>query len=300
MTEIERIIQKGVINKDFLKEEVLCDFLVTEKRKKIWAISLDLLLEFDRVCKKHNITYFLMGGTLLGAIRHKGFIPWDDDTDVMMLREDYERFKNYADEFQKPYFFQIPETDPESGYSIIKIRNSNTTAIVDKFKYEKFNHGIWLSVFPIDNWKIEGGEERSAIIKSLLIENATYMRKSNPYLNEADRIRVQNHSGRKPKEVNDEIQKIAMQHRYAPTGYVALAVTTVYPLKKLIYKSEVFADSVKVEFEGFTFPAPVGYDEYLTTAYGNYMEFPPVDKRGKWHEGLVIDADRPYTDSLII
>ncbi len=298
MTEIERILDKGIISEEFLKEEVLCDFLVTEERKKLWAISLDLALECDKVCKKHGLRYFLSGGTLLGAIRHKGFIPWDDDMDLMMLREDYERFKQLENEFEDPYFFQTPTTDPESGYSIIKIRNSNTTAIVDKFKYEKFNHGIWLSVFPIDNWEIEGGEERSAQIKKLLIENATYMRKSNPYLNDADKIRVRNHSGRKPKEVNDEIQTIAMRDRFNHTEYVALAVTTVYPLKNLIYREEVFANSVDVDFEGFRFPAPIGYDEYLKTAYGNYMEFPPVEDRGIWHDGILLDADKPYTDYL--
>ena len=298
MTEIERIIDKGVISKDFLKEEVICDFLVTEERKKIWAISLDLALEFDKVCKKHGLRYFLLGGTLLGAIRHKGFIPWDDDMDLMMLREDYERFKQLENEFKAPYFFQTPTTDPESGYSIIKIRNSNTTAVVDKFRYEKFNQGIWISVFPIDNWEIEGGEERSAKIKKLLIENATYMRKSNPYLSDADKIRVQNHSGRKPKEVNDEIQTIAMRDRFKHTEYVALAVTTVYPLKNLIYRREVFADSVDVDFEGFRLPAPIGYDEYLKTAYGNYMEFPPVEKRGTWHSGIIIDTNQPYTAYL--
>ena len=96
MTEAERIMQKGFLRKDFLKEEVICDFLVDEKRKKIWAIELDLLREFDRVCKKYNLKYYMWFGSLIGAIRHHGFIPWDDDLDVAMLREDYERFMEVA------------------------------------------------------------------------------------------------------------------------------------------------------------------------------------------------------------
>lgn len=298
MTECERIVKKGIISEEFLKEETLCDFLVTQQRKKLWMISLDMLLEFDRVCKKHNIKYFLMGGTLLGAIRHKGFVPWDDDTDVMMLREDYEKFKTLEYEFKQPYFLQTPQNDPGNLYSTVRIRNSNTTMLVDLFKYEKFNQGIWLSVFPIDNWDIKGGEERRARIEELLKDNSTYMRMSNPNLSEADKIRVQNYSGRNPLEVNDEIHQIAMRDINRHTGYVALAVTTVYPLKNLIYRSEIFADTVDVDFEGFKFPAPVGYDEYLKTAYGNYMEFPPVEKRGNWHVGFFIDPDRPYIDYL--
>lgn len=298
MTECERIIEKGIIPKEFLREETLCDFLVTEDRKKLWMISLDMLLELDRVCKKHDIKYYLMGGTLLGAIRHKGFVPWDDDTDVMMLREDYEKFKKLEYEFHQPYFLQTPQNDPGDLYSVVKIRNSNTTMLVNKFKYEKFNQGVWLTIFPIDNWDIEGGEERRARIEELLKDNSTRMRMSNPNLSEADKIRVQNYSGRDPLEVNDEIHQIAMRDRNRQTGYVALAVTTVYPLKNLIYRSEIFADSVEVEFEGFKFPAPVGYEEYLRTAYGNYMELPPKEKRGKWHEDLFIDPDRPYVDYL--
>ncbi len=93
MTECERIIEQGILPKSFFEQEERCDFLVTEKRKKIWAVLLDLLIKFDFVCKKYSLTYFLADGTLLGAARHQGFIPWDDDIDVSMPREDYEKFQ---------------------------------------------------------------------------------------------------------------------------------------------------------------------------------------------------------------
>ena len=129
MKEIERIISKGVISKDFLKSEIREEFFVDEKRKKIWAVELDILLLFDTLCKEHNLTYFLMHGTLLGAVRHKGFIPWDDDIDVVMPREDYDKFLKLAGEIEQPYFLQTPITDEESGFSIAKLKNSNTTCL---------------------------------------------------------------------------------------------------------------------------------------------------------------------------
>ena len=92
MTQIERILKEGLITEDFLKEETICDFVVTEELKKTQAIALDLLVKFDKVCKKENLRYYLAYGTLLGAVRHKGFIPWDDDLDVVMMRDDFERF----------------------------------------------------------------------------------------------------------------------------------------------------------------------------------------------------------------
>ena len=139
MTEIERILEKGVVTEDFLKEEIRNDFLVTTERKKLWAVILDLFLEFKRVCDKYGLKYYPCFGFLLGAVRHKGYIPWDDDLDVCMPRDDYERFLELRNEFSHPYFFQIPETDPGYFYGMAKIRNSNTTAMNQMFKYHVWN-----------------------------------------------------------------------------------------------------------------------------------------------------------------
>ena len=297
MREIDRILEKGVIPEDFLREEVRNDFKVTRERKELWAISLDLLFEFDRVCKKYGFQYFLCGGSVLGAVRHKGFIPWDDDLDAFLFRDDYEKFIQLAHEFDYPYFLQTPETDPGYYYTMAKIRNSNTTMMSEKFKYNKFNQGVWFSVFPLDHWKIEGQDERWARIKELILDNSTYMRMDNPNLDEKDKERVAQYSGRDPLEVNKEIHSIASEFNNQDTGYLALATTTIYPTKCLVYPSSVFSSAIMSDFEEYRFPIPIGYDTYLRTCFGDYMKFPPIEQRGKWHN-TIIDLDKSYLNYL--
>lgn len=294
MTECERIIKKGVVTEDFLKEETICDFLVTSDRKKLFAVLLDMLLEFDKVCKKYGLTYFLDGGSMLGAVRHHGFIPWDDDIDVCMPRRDYDKFVTLKEEFNNPYFLQTPYTDPEYFYCPARIRNTNTTAMVETFAYQKFNHGIWLSIFPLDNWKPDTEKEVEKI-NELIKENSTYMRMTNPHLDDRSKERVRNYSGRNPLETYEEIQKIAQQFNAQPTGFVSAAVSCVLPYSKKIWKEEDFKSAVYVDFEGHKIPIPIGYDHILTTVYGDYMKFPPIEERGLHHSGTIFDADKPFT-----
>ena len=295
MTECERIIRKGIISEDFLKEETICDFLVTIDRKKIFTVLLDLLYEFDRVCKKYSLRYYAEGGTLLGAIRHKGFIPWDDDIDVEMPREDYDIFITLSHEFEQPYFLQTPYTDSEYYYTPARIRNSNTTALVETFAYQRFNHGIWLSVFPLDNWK-EDAEEEFNKIKALIIENSTYMRMTNPHLDENNRKRIQNYSGRNPMDTYNEMVQLATQFNGSPTEFKMIAVFAMAPYSKKLQYAKDFSATLWADFECLKIPIPVGYDRILKKVFGDYLALPPLEDRGLHHGGTIYDADTPYTE----
>ena len=299
MTEIERIIKSGLISEDFLKEEVSCGFVVDTERKKKWAVLLDLLMEFDRVCKKNGLKYWLGGGSLLGAIRHKGFIPWDDDIDVNMMREDYDRLLEIGrDEFDGPYFLQTPYTDPGYYYSMAKLRNSNTSAISYTFRYQNFNKGIGMDIFPYDNCEPSDAEERYKRINELIIDNSTYMRKSNPNPNEAEAARIRSHSGRDPLDVYEEMVSVATRYKNADTDYVNNSVCTSFAFEKNIYKKSAFDEIIYVPFETLSAPVPKEYDYVLRVHYGNYMELPPVEKRGQWHTGVMVDADTPYKEFI--
>lgn len=298
MTECERLIANGTFTRDFFKPEVRCDFIVTEERKKIWAIGLDLLLQFDKVCKKHGLRYFLLGGSLLGAIRHGGFIPWDDDVDVGMPRQDYDKLLTLSEAFLTPYFLQIPGKDNGYFYSFTKVRNTNTTGLCVKFWCQQFNHGIFLDVVPIDEWAFPNGVSVFKKINELCYSQSTYMRMSNPSLSDQEKDRVSKYSGRDPFEVNAEIDSLARTYSGKNTGFVAQDTCGVYGFKCNIYPAEDFETEVLWEFEGFKFPIPKGYKHILYTIYGDYMHYPPVEQRGTWHDGFIMNPDVPYKEFL--
>lgn len=141
----------------FFNEEIRDNYFVTSKMKKVWAVELDLLAEAMRVMDKYSIKYYAIGGTLLGAIRHRGFIPWDDDIDIAIPRDDYERFRIIAKkEFAHPYFFQDEYNDPGLLCGHAKLRNSETTMVHSNHLNENvgnlaFNMGIFIDFFPVDN-----------------------------------------------------------------------------------------------------------------------------------------------------
>lgn len=294
MTECERFINEGTFDPSFFLPEYRSDHLITTELKKIWAVELDLLMQFDRVCKKHGLKYFLIGGSLLGAIRHHGIIPWDDDIDVGMMREDYDKLLQLESEFINPYFLQTPYTDPQYAYSYARIRNSRTTAITPMFKFQGFNNGIYLDIFPYENWVDDNkGEELFHKIKSLSYENSTYMRLTNPELDDKNKQRVLNWGGRDHIEVYEEIQKLSKKFKDVITERVVKVAFAGDYKNELYYRADL-EELEYAEFEGFIAPIPKGFDRMLTIFFGDYWKLPPIEKRNSGHSEIFFDADRPY------
>jgi len=301
MSEIDRIISSGLVSREFLNDEIRCDFLVDSNRKKLWAVELDMLVQFDAVCKKHGLRYFLLFGTLLGAVRHHGFIPWDDDADVGMPREDYNRLLALKDEFKNPLFLQSHETDPEYYISWARLRNSNTTAISPLIRHQKMNQGIFLDIFPLDNLLYNEGTERFDKIRALNINNGTFMRMKNPDLDEKNRLRVQEYIAAKkdPQKDYESIQTIAQQNNHLASELISNLVCTISPLSQKSWNQADFQDVVPVELEGFQFNAPAGFENVLKTSYGDYLQLPKVEDRGKQHGQYLFNPDQPYEKYLV-
>ena len=294
MTEIERIISKGVIPGSFIEPETRCEYLVSEKVKKIWAIEIDLYLEFVRVCRKYNLRFYALGGTILGAVRHGGYIPWDDDLDVGMPREDYNKlFEIGPKEFQNPYFLQNPYTDPGYYVSFAKLRNSNTASISMPFKNAGFNQGIAIDIFPIDYADPETYQEDFEKVYECIMKCSSYMKVgSETQLNSRQMENFKKFRTDNPMGEYEKLQKIIS--RYGKTPYMALSVTTVYPFPRLIWPSECFDSVVEMPYETIEVVLPSGYDRILTQSFGDYMKFPPIEKRGNWHSGVYWDPDNSY------
>lgn len=135
-----------------LEEEVICGYQVSAKMKRVWAMEIDMVKQFVSVCEKHHLTYHIMGGTLLGAVRHKGFIPWDNDIDLAMPRKDFNRLLEIGPGvFEKPLFFQTPVTEESRFFATyVKIRDERGTAASREDYDLGINCGMFIDVFCLD------------------------------------------------------------------------------------------------------------------------------------------------------
>ena len=169
----------------------------------------------------------------------------------------------------------------------------NTTGLSKAFAFQPMCHGLYLDIFPLDHWD-EKDTESYARIDRLNRGNSAYMRLKNPYLDEKNRARVSAYSGWNHIKAYEEIQSIARQYNGKETKYLVRAVRTAYDFSHYRFYSEDYSRVIPGVFEGFQFPIPAGYQRILTIQFGDYMTFPPPEKRGAWHGDLVFDADKPY------
>lgn len=287
-----------------LNQEVRCDYTVTTKQKKIWQVEVDLLLKLLEVCKKYNLTCWVLAGTMLGAVRHKGFIPWDDDIDVCLPRKDFEKLKEISDkEFLSPYFLQFPESDPYYFGSAMRLRNSNTTGIIVEHKESKENQGIYMDIFPLDVWP------QNVKLQESLIRKVTFYHRMLTYRHY---LKIDSFKHfvffvyEKLFFAFSPYEKTLLKFNSLCRSYEdSQSVYTAYISRgrvkndgfRYIWSKDETADTVWLDFEDIQVPVPVGYKECLEKRYGDYMKFPPVEKRGKWHaDKIIFDPDTPYLE----
>lgn len=163
-----------VFDESFFKEEVRDGFLIEEMMKRAWAAQIEVLKEVEKFCKRHNINYYAEWGTLLGAVRHKGFIPWDDDIDICMKREDYQILLKYGmEELPEGYYIINPYTDAEFGDPFTRVVNSRYINTTEPFlqKYHGCPFAVGLDIFPLDYIPADGAEHdlQHALIQMAIV-----------------------------------------------------------------------------------------------------------------------------------
>lgn len=252
--------------------------------------ELEILLEIVKICEKHNLTYFLIGGTLLGAARHKGFIPWDDDLDIAMPREDYNRFISICNqELSKDYFLHNHITDPKYWLSFTKIRKNNTVFDEKEISKIESHKGIFIDIFPLDN----GNKQKSMFqdIQAFISKriSAVLLRKRGIASNNSSmkmKIALFILYPIKMQTLSKIQQKIMKWNKNSNSKYFINLSSSYNYIKQTIPKEKYFPP-VKIEFEGKLLNAPNDYDYVLSRIYGDYMKLPPIEERTT-HEPLEI------------
>lgn len=252
------------------------------------TLEYELLKYAKGICDKNNIKYYLAYGTLLGAVRHGGFIPWDDDVDIVLFREDYNRFLEAVQKDAHEYIKVTYMDNTDSFFGPYAMLIDTRTTIRHPFLKDELlkEYGICIDVFPLD-------------VSSDLEEVKSLLKKSNfmKSMNNLTMIKNFSHEKGKKKIVKQIIapfanlvghrkwcQKIHALSKKTNTENPQYAMDLMWgPTMNWVVPFEAYKESVQLKFEDDYFNAPAAYDLVLRTGYGNYMEFPPEDQRGTGH-----------------
>ena len=270
--------------------------ITQEELKKISTVQLQMMDEVDRLCRKHGIVYYMIGGTLLGAVRHKGFIPWDLDIDIAMPRPDYERFRAVcAEELDNRYNYLDYRCDRHymRPHAILTAKNTKIHLKYDHLNPKRKEVGIYLDVFPLDKAPKEKNLQKKQGNLLRRIRNLKRNRLFYAYSFKAHR-RYAHYAVSAcllwiPVPWLNKYQQKAMQkYRDSESGLLC-SMASGYPYEKQCMPGEIYGNPVLLNFEGRSYYAPAKYREYLERLYGDYMQLPPEDQRENRHQIVEID-----------
>lgn len=260
--------------------------------RELQLCQLNILKEVDRLCEKYSIPYFLAYGTCIGAVRHKGFIPWDDDVDICMLAEDLERLKEHANELREPYFLQCHESDSEYGLMITRIRDSNTTLIEQTEAACDINHGVFMDIYPLFPTYPSSFRAGHKILCSYVYRLCLYGRA--PYRHGGlVKIITNTFLSLLTPKMKEKIKKRAysVMTKETKTDYVSIFYGGD---EKVAFKKEWLFPTKKIPFEKKLFPVPNQVEKFLGIEYGDYMQLPPEEKRQVHHDYVLVDLSNSY------
>lgn len=285
-----------------MSEDIRWGFEVSEKRKEVWSIEIRMLFEVQKICKKHNLKYYAIAGTLLGAVRHKGFIPWDDDLDIAMPRNDYEKFLMYAvKELPSECKLQTPWTDIGYFQGHAKLRMDGTTAIrqIQWKEGYKFNQGIFIDVFPLDN--IPDNPMLKRIHRYITMRTINRVNMGRYYYSNIEHNLNDKKLHQKMKrKYHDDRTVLKTLSRYDKWCSMFNGNNTKKwgMLSAFYYRDDIFSwdrkyfdETVELDFENVKITCPREWNAILTENYGDYMR--PV-KGTNQHGDIFFDTKKSY------
>lgn len=256
-----------------------------ETLRRLQLVQLEIFKKIDEVCKKHEIPYSLYGGTLLGAVRHNGFIPWDDDLDIAMTRENYDKFRDaWNNENIEGYFFQEYENDPGFTRTFGKVRKNGTIFMGHDEVDKEYHHGIFVDIFPFDKVKDTAWSRMwHKVIGCLYL---LYSRRYAPTKNGKFMERISKFLlAVTPKKWYPGICKRCKKYvtkEVKTDNFYYITYSSFRTIRWRLGK-ELFEGYTEMQFEDMKAISFQQYDMYLKNIYGDYMQLPPEEKRKGSH-----------------
>ncbi len=254
--------------------------------RDIQLAILDILKTIHEVCIKHNIQYFLIGGTLLGAVRHKGFIPWDDDIDIGMTRENYNKFLKIApNELPNNLFLQTYYSEPNTPFDFAKVRKNETLFVENYCKNLDIHHGIYVDIFPYDNIPDDLNLRKKQYLKVQLWSNLFIAKSltgsSVPQSSFVGKIKILIRSlfHYLLKPVSKDFLFTNLDNAYQMYNVEKCEMKSMVKFPSFMISNEDLNNLVQIEFEGSQFFCPRNPEEQLKKQYGDFMKYPPVEER---------------------
>lgn len=270
-----------------------------DKLRKLQLTQLEMLKYVDSFCKANGINYSIAYGTLLGAVRHKGFIPWDDDLDICMPRDDYNKFIELWKDTDT-YLLQNHNTDNDFSQSFTKIRKKNTAFVQEVDLNCNYHKGIFIDIFPFD--RVPEGKFNRYLQMYHAMMYQLFLRKYPPEKN-GTILKI----GSKiiltliPKKMYPSMVKrhYVKMCKYNSESNLGLADMSVFSTIKSVYTPDFFEDYVMLEFEKISVRAAKNYKDMLIKVYGDYMQLPPENERNWFHHPIYISFEHNYENRKI-
>ena len=270
--------------------------------------QLALLHEADRICRELDLCYYMIGGTLLGAVRHGGVIPWDADIDIAMPRADYEKFRRYWEEnSSERFFYQCYDTEKNhlSPHALLRIKG--THVIMQSMCAEKLPvsvDGIYMDIFPLDEAPVSEAEQKRQMKEVKRIRRIVELKAAYTYGTHTSKVKKLAKrivqiclSPWKLQNLNRKLDQVMQRHTECNSGYL-VSMASRYSYWKQLLPKEIYGNPQRIPFEDGMFCAPANPDALLKSVYGDYMTLPPMEERGSFLDKIAyIDYGTNLTDN---